>query len=70
MGSIPGLGRSPEVGNGNPFQYSCLENSLERGAPVHEIKKSWTQVSTLSLHLHMDSVPRDTSLCFPRWVVK
>ena len=30
-GSIPGLGRSPE-GNGNPFQYSCLENSMDRGA--------------------------------------
>ena len=30
--SIPGLGRSPEVGNGNPLQYSCLENSMDRGA--------------------------------------
>ena len=29
---IPGLGRSPEVGNSNPFQYSCLENSMDRGA--------------------------------------
>ena len=32
MGSIPGLGRSPGVGNGNPCQYSCLENSIDRGA--------------------------------------
>ena len=32
MGSIPGLGRSPEVGNNNPLQYSCLENSMGRGA--------------------------------------
>ena len=32
MGSIPGLGRSPEVGNGNSLQYSCLENSMGRGA--------------------------------------
>ena len=32
MGSIPGLGRSPGVGNGNPLQYSCLENSMDRGA--------------------------------------
>ena len=32
MGSIPGLGRSPEVGNGNPLQYSCLENFTDRGA--------------------------------------
>ena len=31
-GSIPGLGRSPGEGNGNPFQYSCLENPMERGA--------------------------------------
>ena len=32
MGSIPGLGRSLGIGNGNPFQYSCLENSTDRGA--------------------------------------
>ena len=31
-GSIPGSGRSTEVGNGNPIQYSCLENSMDRGA--------------------------------------
>ena len=31
-GSIPGSGRSPEVGNGNPLQYSCLKNSMDRGA--------------------------------------
>ena len=32
LGSIPGLGRSPAEGNGNPFQYSCLENLMDRGA--------------------------------------
>ena len=32
MGSFPGWGRYPGVGNGNPLQYSCLENSLDRGA--------------------------------------
>ena len=32
MGSIPGLGRSPGEGNGNPFQYSCLGNPMNRGA--------------------------------------
>ena len=32
VGSIPGLGRSPGVGNGNPLQYSCLENSMDGGA--------------------------------------
>ena len=31
-GSIPGSGKSPEVGNGNPPQYSCLENSMDKGA--------------------------------------
>ena len=31
VGLIPGLGRSPGVGNGNPFQYSCLESSMDRG---------------------------------------
>ena len=43
MGSIPGLGISPGIGNGNPIQYSCLENSMDRGAwqaAVHEVKKS------------------------------
>ena len=32
LGSIPGLGRSPGEGNGNPLQYSCLENSMDGGA--------------------------------------
>ena len=44
-GSIPGLGRSPGEGNGNPLQYSCLENSLDRGAwrsTVHGVAKNWT----------------------------
>ena len=45
LGSMPGLGRSPGEGNGNPFQYSCLENSMDRGAwqaTVHVVAKSWT----------------------------
>ena len=32
MGSVPGLGRSPGVGNGNPLQYSCMKDSMDRGA--------------------------------------
>ena len=43
MGSIPGLGRYPEVGNGKPVQYSCLENSMDREvwqATVHGVAKS------------------------------
>ena len=31
LGSIPGLGRAPGKGNGNPLQYSCLENHMDRG---------------------------------------
>ena len=45
LGLIPGLGRSPGGGNGNPPQYSCLENSTDRGAwraTVHGVAKSET----------------------------
>ena len=45
VGSIPGLGRSPGGGNGNPLQYSCLENPMDRGAwqvTVHGVAKSQT----------------------------
>ena len=48
VGSIPGLGRSPGKGNGNPFQFYCLENPMERrawGATVHKVTKSQTQLS-------------------------
>ena len=44
-GSMPGLGRSPGEGNGNPLQYSCLENPMDRGTwqvKVHGVAKSWT----------------------------
>ena len=47
-GSIPGLGRSPGEGNGNPLQYSCLENSMDWGAwwaRVHRVAKSQTRLS-------------------------
>jgi len=45
LGSIPGLGKSPGEGNGNPLQYSCLENPWTEdpgGATVHGVSKSWT----------------------------
>ena len=48
VGSIPGLGRCPGEGNGNPLQYSCLENAMDRGArqgTVHGVAKSQTQLS-------------------------
>ena len=43
MGSVPGSGRSPGGGHGNPLQYSCLENLMDRGAwraTVHGVAKS------------------------------
>ena len=48
LGSIPGSGRSPGEGNGNPLQYSCLENPMDRGAweaTVHGVAKSQTRLS-------------------------
>ena len=54
LGSIPGSGSSPGEGNGNPFQYSCLENLMDGRAwwaTVHGVTKSWTRLSELtSLH--------------------
>ena len=52
-GSIPGWGRSPGEGNGNPLQYSCLENPMDRRtwwAAVHGVAKSWTGLKWLSMH--------------------
>ena len=49
LGSIPGLGRSPGRGHGNPFQYSCLENPMDRGAwwtTVHRAHKDLEQLCT------------------------
>ena len=48
VGSIPGSGRFPGVGNDNPLQYACLGNPMDRGAwwaAVHGVSKSWTQLS-------------------------
>ena len=48
LGSSPGLGRSPGEGNGNPLQYSCLENPMDGGAwrtTVHRVTKSQTRLS-------------------------
>ena len=54
-GSIPGLGRSPGGGHGNPLQYSCLENPMDRGAwwdIAHGVVKSRTQLKRLSTQAH------------------
>ena len=53
LGSIPELGRSPREGNGNPLQYSCLENLMNRGAwraTVHGAANSWTWLNDQHFH--------------------
>ena len=56
VNSTPGSGRSPGGGHGNPFQYSCLENPIDRGAwqaTIHSITKSWTRRKQLNTaHYH------------------
>ena len=50
-GSVPGLGRSPGEGHGNPLQYYCLENPMDRGAwyaTFHGVAKSWTRLSNFT----------------------
>ena len=71
-GSIPGLGRSPGRGHGNPLQYSCVENPMDRGAwqaTVHGVTKVGQDSATkppivLSIILNMTitfSIPREMS---------
>ena len=53
MDLLPGLGRSPEGGHGNPLQYSCLENPIDRGvqwATVHKVANSQTWLRGLNTH--------------------
>ena len=52
---ISELGRSLRVGNGNPLQYSCLENSMDRGAQwatVRGVTESWTRWSTMQTNIY------------------
>ena len=56
LGSIPGLGRSPGEGNNNTLQYSCLENSMDRGAwwaTVHGVAQNQTRLSYQHLHFRV-----------------
>ena len=58
-GSLSGLRRSPGVRNGNPLQYSCLENRMDRGAwraTVHGVAKRWTQLKRLCMQAFMISM--------------
>ena len=54
--SVPGLVRSPGGGHGNPLQYSCLENPMDKGA--WQASQSWTWLKRLSRHAHMYILPR------------
>ena len=64
-GVIPGSGRSPGGGQGNPLQYSCLENPMNRGAwwaTVHGVTQSRTQLKQLSTHARTMRTELPTSL--------
>ena len=65
-GSMPVLGRSAGGGNGNPLQYSCLENCMDRGASwatVHGVAKSGTLLKRLSTHARGQYAGTGKSLC-------
>ena len=63
LSSIPGSGRSPGKGNGNPLQCSCLENSVDTGAwwaTVHGVTKNGTQMSKQHFHFaHIEGTPQN-----------
>ena len=66
MGSIPGSGRSPGGGHGNPLQYSCLENPMDKGAwwaIVHRLAKSQAYLKRQSTHAHMPWMDCNYSRC-------
>ena len=66
LGSIPGLGRSPEEGNGNPLQYSCLENSMESEtwqATIHRVAEL-DMTERLMLSLSQQFSPELSNIVF------
>ena len=68
MGSIPGSGRSPREGNGNPLQYSCLGNYMDRGAwqaTVHGITKNRTWLATKQRNFNVRIITR---IHFSPWI--
>ena len=68
VGLIPGSGRSPGEGNGNPLQHSCLRNSMDRGAwwaTVHGVTKSWARLSNWTAAAAAESLQSCPTLCDP-----
>ena len=58
-GSVPGLGRSRRIGDGNPLQYTCLRNPMDKGdwqLIVHRVAKRWTRLKQSSTHARVDQV--------------
>ena len=56
LGSVPGWGRSPGGGHGNPLQCPCLENPMDRGAwqaACHGVTKNWPQLKLLRMHARL-----------------
>ena len=68
----PGWGKSPGGGYGNPVQYSCLENPVDRGASqgtVHGVTKSWTRLSNEHAHASLEEIcTRQPSANLPFWL--
>ena len=73
VGWIPGLGRSPGGGYGNPLRYSCLENPMDKGAwqaTVHRVAQSWTWLKWLSRHKYVYAIYiYSFSYSFPLWFI-
>ena len=62
QGSIPGLGRSPGEGNGNPLQYSCLGNPMDGGAwqtTIHGVAKSRTRLGNFTFTFHFHALEKE-----------
>ena len=62
LGSIPGSGRSPGERNGNPLQYSRLENPMDQGAcwaTVHQVAKRRTRLSDFTLTFHFHALEKE-----------
>ena len=61
----PWIAKTPGGGHGNPLQYSCLENPMDRGAwrpTVHKVAKSWTRLKRLSTHTSIHPQPQEAAL--------